>query len=234
MPQDKIEKIEQVGGGRDDAPVVDKPEVAAPERVAPNNDHFNSLMHQDKAATARPVAPANDPTKMSLMDNVRDLNQPNSARQQATMTSLVSQTQEAITQIDKIKKTLEGPNVNIKHTAQQLLHNKLSHIDESLKIALSKAGVEYDPAAVGANAVQPSASANPIERFLGFLTDGQWKLEKLGHDLTTMSNTNKELTPVNMLAIQVKVGQIQQELELFSSLLNKALESIKTIMNIQV
>jgi len=43
-----------------------------------------------------------------------------------------------------------------------------------------------------------------------------------------------QLSPATMLLIQIKVGYIQQEIELFTSMLNKALESTKTIMNVQV
>jgi hypothetical protein len=37
-----------------------------------------------------------------------------------------------------------------------------------------------------------------------------------------------------MLAMQVKVGFVQQEMEFFTGMLNKALESTKTLMNVQV
>jgi hypothetical protein len=37
-----------------------------------------------------------------------------------------------------------------------------------------------------------------------------------------------------MLRIQLKVGYITQEVEFFTAVLNKALESTKTIMNVQV
>ena len=47
-------------------------------------------------------------------------------------------------------------------------------------------------------------------------------------------NLTGQITPANMLAIQMKMGYVQQQIELFTSLLNKALESTKTIMNVQV
>lgn len=226
MSDEKIDKIEAV------AEKSVATEKAAPpvERAQPNKEHFDTLMGGEEKMAGSPTAPK-DPSKTTLMDTVRDLNYTEAKAGGATNASIVSQTQEAITQISQIKKALESPNANIKRSAQQLLQNKLTHIDESLKIALSKAGIEYSPSA----AVQsPTFHDNPIGRFLSFLTDGQWQLEKLGNELAVMGRNSKELSPVNMLAVQVKVSQIQQELELFSSLLNKGLESLKTIMNVQV
>jgi hypothetical protein len=49
-----------------------------------------------------------------------------------------------------------------------------------------------------------------------------------------MSDNGKQFTAADMLAMQIKVGYVQQEIEFFTSLLNKALESTKTIMNVQV
>jgi len=130
--------------------------------------------------------------------------------------------------MDELKNKLSTPNLEIKSSVQNLLQSKLTHIDESLKIALNKAGVEY---------VAPVAQKNlstPIERFLGFLTSAQAGLEGLGNDVERMSLVKGQISPADMLAVQVKVGYIQNEIEFFTALLNKALESTKTIMNIQV
>lgn len=232
MPDDIIERIEKVDSGESK---LDSDKVKQPtERLEPNKERFDKAMGEEKTPD---VAPPNvkQATQTSLMDTVRDLNYSDAKHGQATYASLVSQTQEALTQMEQVKKLLQSPDVQVKHSMQQLLSNKLSHIDESLKVALSKAGVEFAPAGTEAlSATNPRVATNPIERFLSFVTDGQSQLQNLGHELQVMSLTKKELSPVNMLAVQVKVGQIQQELELFSAMLSKALESIKTIMNIQV
>lgn len=221
---EKIEKIAEVGSAQSEEMKVEQP----PERSPPNKERFDTAMQPEEKQAQ---APAQDPSRTSLMDTVRDLSLNTHKLSQATNATLVSQTQEAITQIDKIKKSLNDPNASVKKSAQQLLNSKLEHIDESLKVALSKAGIEYVPSA---EAAKPSGRINPVERFLSFLTDGQSQLMKLGDELKTMHTKGADVSPVNMLAIQVKVGMIQQELELFSTLLSKGLDSVKTIMNIQV
>lgn len=224
MAEEKIKAIEEIEATTT-KPVDQEIEIEKrpTERVATNKEQFDTLMREEKIAAPK------DASKTSLMDAVRDMNY-SEKKEQASQSNLINQTKEAIGKIDEIKAVLENPNVQVKRSAHQLLNNKLSHIDESLRIALSKAGLDYTPE------VNPEVKTgkNPIEKFLFLLTDGQWQLAKLSEELTTMGKSNRELSPVNMLAIQVKVGQIQQELELFSSLLNKGLESIKTIMNIQV
>ncbi len=233
MSEEKIDIINKIGEGEglEAAQEIHEPKQQLPT-TAPNRDHFDSLMQEEKVAMPAPGE------RTSLMDAVRDMNfsGTNSGGKVSTQ-SLLAQTEQVISKIDAVRETLETPNINIKSaTHVQLLENKLSHIDESLRIALTKAGVEYSPKdGVLVEAVGEKAKAsNPIERFLGYVTDGQWQLENLYGELNGMAQQNKELSPASMLAIQIKVGQIGQELQLFYSLLSKGLESVKTIMNIQV
>lgn len=226
---DPIEKIGKIAKGETSgvAPIEERIPGA---RTAPNREHFDNLMLQPDKTAAGAAAVGTEPAKASLMDAVRDLNYAGNKTGPVSRDTLVVQTQEAVSQIEEIKSLLGSPQIQIKSSVQELLHNKLTHIDDNLKIALSKAGIEYNPT----HDAVPAGRVNPIERFLGFLTDGQWQLQNLGNEIQAMSIQGKELTPTNMLAIQVKVSQVQQELELFTAMLSKALESIKTIMNIQV
>lgn len=225
LPEDKIEKIEKVSSGEAKQGIAEEPV----ERVAPNKEHFDSLLQQKDSATLVP-APEAAANKLTLMDTVRDLNYSGAKKGPVTHDSLIVQTKDTIAQIEEVKGLLSSSDIHLKSSVQQLLHNKLTHIDDNLRVALSKAGVEFEAPTNAAS----SGRVNPIERFLGFLTDGEFQLQRLGGELSVMAARNHDLSPTSMLAIQVKVNQIQQELELFTSLLSKALESIKTIMNIQV
>lgn len=237
MTAEKIEKIDKISRGSETDAVLDTAEVHESTTVQPNKEHFDALM-QDK--TTIPAQPVKETDKVSLMETVRNSHQIDTRTGKATFESLLSQTKEALIKIDEIKKTLETPDISIKTSVRNLLQNKLSHIDDGLKIALTKVNAEYnaseDLSVTEAKATDHPGPArvNPIERFLGFVADGQYQLAHLSDQLQVMGATGKELTPTNMLAIQVKMGWIQQELELFSNMLNKSLESIKTIMNIQV
>lgn len=224
---DKIEEISRVEGSSK-SKVAGEPEV---ERVAPNPDHFQSLMQQSRSPQTQAQAAVQEVEsvqKNTIFDEVSKLNQSVDNASRVTPKDLAMKAEGLISQIEQIKDKLKTPDLNLKGSYQTLLQNKLTHIDENLRIALSKAGVEYKvPEA------QPAAT-NPIDRFLGFLTDGQYQLQHLSKDLEGMALQKGQISPASMLAIQVKVTFITQELEFFTSVLNKALESTKTIMNVQV
>lgn len=230
MSDEKIEKIEKISRGADSTEAVD-----VQESSTSNKEQFDALMQQELKTADKP---AQQSSGVSLMETVRNSHQTDPRVGQATYENLVLQTKEALVKIEAIKKTLETPDISIKASVRNLLQNKLSHIDDGLKIALTKVDAEYNvndaKNLAEAKEVSGTERVNPIERFLGFVTDGQYQLAHLGEQLQVMGVTGKELSPTNMLAVQVKMGWIQQELELFSNLLNKSLESIKTIMNIQV
>jgi len=231
----EIEKIEKVDKVRDASRTADGgiDQVENIDRLPPNKDHFNSLVNTPQEHSRSPkttVSDAVEPvTKSSLMDEVRNLNQRVDRFAKVQPKDLVAQADEVINQIETIKTKLKTPNLELQPTTQTLLQNKLSHIDENLRVALNKAGLEYHPSTHLDN-----KTVNPIERFFGFLTNGQSQLASLSNEVNQMHLNNKEITPANMLRIQMKVGYITQEVEFFTAVLNKALESTKTIMNVQV
>ena len=230
MVADKIEAIKKIGKesiGKD----------GIQERVEPvaNRDHFEALMLQQQqkqqhqqATTTQAVEAGTTSKKPSLMDQVADLNRKVEQVKKVQPPDIVAQAQEVISKMSEIKEQLALPNQGIRPAYQNLLKNKLTHINDNLRIALSAAGVENVPAPA-----QP-ISNNPIDRFLGFLTDGQAQLQTIAKEVQTLGNNKSTMNPAAMLAVQIKVGFIQNELEFFSSVLNKALESTKTIMNVQV
>ena len=197
-------------------------------RVAPNKDQFDKLMTEKTEKITSHKTEAVTQQHPSLMEEVRKLNRRVDQFTKATPRELVAQADHVISQIDDIKQKLATPNLELKSSTQTLLQNKLSHIDENLRIALSRAGLEYTPK------VPEVEKANPIDRFLGFLTNGQEQLKYISKEVEYMHLNNKEITPANMLRIQIKMGYITQEIEFFSNVLNQALQSTKTIMNVQV
>lgn len=196
----------------------------------PNKDYFDALMQQKGVAVEKTEGLAKDASEKAgatLFDEVRNLNQRPEVATRSSPNELVAQAEDVIAQIDTLKTKLETPELDIKSSVQTLLRNKLNHIDENLKVALDKTGSEY------ARPEKSEGMSKPIDRFLGLLTHSQNQLETLASDVKAMAVEN-EMSPASMLLIQIKVAKVQQEIELFTSMLNKALESTKTIMNVQV
>jgi hypothetical protein len=223
----KIEEVQKVGKS---TKTVEHDDFDAQDqaRVPANKDHFDTLMGpQKKIEPTQKIEPV---SQSSLMEEVRNLNNKAQNITKVDPTQLVAQADELFGQIENAKRKLATPSLEIKPATQTLLQNKLSHVSDHLQAALSKAGVEYTPAADHLD----NKLVNPIDRFLGFLTHGQEQLKSLSHEVETMHLNNKEISPANMLRIQMKVGYAQQEIEFFTAVLNKALESTKTIFNVQV
>lgn len=197
------------------------------ERQAPNKEQFDRLLASSQVEQLNQIAEKVSPP--SIVEEVQELNQQMGRLSHGNPEELMAAADGVAQQINAIKEQLQvAEDSPLNSSTKRLLTNRLGHIDESLKIALDKVGVEYVP--------PPAASetVNPIERFLGFLTHGQHQLETLSQHLQQMQSNGKELGPAAMILIQIKVGTVQQEVEFFTSMLNKALESTKTIMNVQV
>jgi hypothetical protein len=227
---EQIEKIADIGKAAKkslgDVAALEKPEIE------PNKARFDSLMDQPiKPAdtSVEPVVQASQ--KPTPIDQISNSN-PAANSLSPSPQNIVAKTQEAINKIEKLKADLETPNARIKPEYKNLVNNKLVHINENIQIALSKAGVEYTPPAQATTAT--ASPANPIERFLGYLTDGQYRLQHLSDEVEAMHANRQEISPAAMLAVQIKVGYVTQELTFFSGMLSKSLDSIKTLMNVQV
>jgi len=107
------------------------------------------------------------------------------------------------------------------------LSGHIEHVERSLREASKIAtGVE-----VGGKV---PTEQSPGVRFLSYVTESEKHLSNMVAEIEAMELSKDKLTPAKLLAIQVKLGFVQQELEFFTTVLNKALESTKTIMNVQI
>lgn len=232
---DKIDKIKKV----EKAASKVNPEIQEADelkRMPPNKERFDNLMVAEnpqkiKVSTEEKIDPSTK--KNSVFDEARELGQKD-AHLKVTPVEILAQTDEARKKITDLQTGLQTPGLELKDSVRTLMRNKLEHVDTNIRIALSKAGVETKELAHPGITAVGAPSENPISRFLGLLTDGQYKLQTLATEVENWHLNKKEISPATMLAVQIKVNFITQELEFFSSLLNKALESTKTIMNVQV
>jgi len=223
----KIGKITKIAKTLTD---VDKVSGEHFQKIAPNREYFDRLMAQKVEKHERMdqmrVEEASKPTPMEEAQRAQlriDRAQGTNARE------LVSQADAAIERMDSVKRKLSTPNIDMKSSVKNVLRNKLAHIDENLKVAMAKVGVDYVPPEA------PKGLLSPVKKFLGYLAHGQHQLENMSTEIAKMEQEGADkLSPSKLLTVQLKMGFIQQELEFFASLLNKTLESTKTLMNVQV
>lgn len=146
------------------------------------------------------------------------------------------QIQSSLQSIGDVKERLANPSLGkLPNAYKTPLRNRLRSFGQNVDI-LSNTRVGRLNRSVSKPLIEEMDSfeklPKPVQKFFTLLTDGQSKLEVLDKELSVMGD--QELTHKDILSIQLKMGRISHELELFSSLLNKAIESTKTIMNVQV
>ncbi len=216
--QEKIEKVGKISSILDGDEKVDRF-----SKIVPNREYFEHLMEQkvskEQVAETTRVDEMKKPTPMEEVERVS--RQRGFNRDRPSLKDLVTQAENTVEQFESVKRKLATPELDLKPSVQNVIRSKLSHIDESLKIALSKVGVDYVPPE------KPKGLISPVQRFLGLLTSSQGQLESLGAEAQRLQDNKDQLSASSLLAIQMKVGLIQQQLEFFSNMLNKALESTK-------
>lgn len=145
-----------------------------------------------------------------------------------TFQSLMSQVQNTQDTLGEVQKNLKTPQLKLKKSQQQLLKNKLSDANSHLQSAAEKLGAKTPPD------TQIDKNADPVTRFLGMITDGQNKLQASKQQLEELSKSGKQMNPGELLLIQVKINQAQQEIEYSSVLLSKVTDALKQMLNIQL
>jgi hypothetical protein len=218
--------VADVKSGKEEVPVIGQEDTSTQKNGSATDQE--KKRHSQSEEEIEELDEVKSKKKSSEKEET-SLSSPSSKTAKLNVEDLQGQIRDTVDQVDQLKTALEHTKGEIKPAYQRLLHNRLTHIDDHLQIALSKAGVERPPEL---KEVKPTA--HPVERFLTFLTNSQSQLNHLNDAVGYLSVNSNRVSPANILAIQIKVGYIQQQIELFTSLLNKALESMKTIMNVQV
>ncbi|OGN65829.1 MAG: hypothetical protein A2888_01445 [Chlamydiae bacterium RIFCSPLOWO2_01_FULL_28_7] len=185
----------------------------------PDKSTFETFKEQAPSAVTQSTASGISPMELA---------QKSAISQAPTYQTILAQTQNTRDTLGEIEKQLKTPDLKLKKSHQELLNTKLTnaneHLDDANNILNAK---ETKPSQIPGN-------ANPAVKFLGYITDGQNKLVEAQNQLSAISNSNKEMRPADMLLIQVKLSQAQQEIEYSTVLLSKVIDSLKQILNIQL
>jgi hypothetical protein len=142
-----------------------------------------------------------------------------------TPDELITQAQQINDRLGGFKQQLAMPGLKFKPSTSEVLSGHLNNITDNLSIISSRLST---PAAPRAN---PADATSAIEYFLNYLTGSQQQLNKISQMISHPPTGT--LQPGDLLAIQVKMTGVQQQMEFFSVLLGKAIDNIKTVMSIQ-
>lgn len=144
-----------------------------------------------------------------------------------TVNSLIEQSRNAQDALGTVHDQLNTPNLKLKRSQAHLLRNKLGDANTYVRAAAGKLGIDTPPMKMPAN-------SGALERFMAYVNDGQDKMASIQGKLTELAGTNGEIRPGDMMLVQIKMAQAQQEIEYSSTLLSKVIDSIKQILNIQL
>jgi hypothetical protein len=229
--QSKIEKIEKIGldksAGLQDA----ETQLSTQTRIK----FDEALAKADPSriqVEAPPVVTQQAPEvdkKPSLLDIAGQPVQPDQAIPPPTASQVLDRAdltkQKFSNAIDLVKQNLDIP---IGAPERASMTASLQHADKYLNQAVTQAtGVETKTAI-------DTSERPPLMRFLNYLTAGQNRLDSLISSINSADLQHNQMSPGALLGVQIRLGFVQTELEFFTNVLNKALESTKTIMNVQI
>ena len=145
-----------------------------------------------------------------------------------TMGTILAQATQAQATLGDLSTQLNTPGLKLKQSSKYILKNKLSSAKAHIRSAASKMGAEEVKDA------PVLAGSGPLQKFLALVTDGQNQLENAQDLLKGLKDKGENLSPGDMLMIQIKLAKAQQEIEYSSILLSKAVDDIKMLINIQL
>jgi hypothetical protein len=143
-----------------------------------------------------------------------------------TFDTLLTQVNAAHATLGDISTQLNTPNLKLKQSSKYLLKNKLSDANDHIYSASIKLGLEPPEAT--------PAPAGPFGKFIGMITNGQNQLQEAQKQLQSLKDKGSQLSPADMLLVQVKLNLAQQELEYSSVVLSKAIDDLKMLFNVQL
>ncbi len=190
------------------------------KQIPPNLSAFQSYMQQT------------EPNPM-LSPNVGQMSPFDLAHGQVppagpTITTLIAQTNTAQGSLGDLSNQLNTPNLKVKPSTKYILKNKLTSANAHIHSASAKVGAKE------VEAQKVPDGAGPIQKYLALVTDGQNQLQAAQDQLSGLAAKGENLSPADMLLVQIKLNKAQQEIEYSSILLSKAVDDMKMLMNVQL
>jgi hypothetical protein len=69
---------------------------------------------------------------------------------------------------------------------------------------------------------------------MAYIDDGQGKMGAVQKKLDEMLSSKEQMRPADMMLMQIKMAQAQQEIEYSSVMLSKTVDALKQLFNIQL
>lgn len=185
---------------------------------------FESYMQGTPSQTQATTPGASSTQGMSPMELTKPVNMQTAG---PTLNTLLAQSKTMQDSMGVIGQQLNTPNLKLRRSQSHLLKNKLQDANGYLRSAGAKLGVEGPP-------MQMPSGLSPVARFLAYLGDGQDQLMAVQKKLKELSSSPEGISPGDMMYLQIKMSQAQQESEYSSILLGKVIQSMTQLLQTQL
>jgi hypothetical protein len=240
-----VAALENMDGLKKEIKIHDHPHMRetpiAMDGMEPDKKSFDQLMKQNQPNQAQAVDPhrANLPAPMQEAARIGGVLRVEDAKQLGAVLDRFKKSQ--ADRWNEMKKRLEqNPSIQISPNVSRHLEMKMGSIDEQFGRLSKDLGIPgTDPnQSIGFReslGVTTETLAKPLETFFNFVARGERQLYGLQNDIDAIFSKGEQLIdPGVMLKLQLKMTHVSQQLELFTSILNKGLESSKTVFNTQI
>ena len=216
MVNQKPEDIAKVGDGSPLKPI----QGGGGQETKPSQS-FDTYM-KGESSTMQPSTGNEQPTPLDLAKEGKVL------QANPSMQTLLGQMSSTSTVLGDMQNQLHTKGLTLTQTQKYLLRHKLTQANENVRKSAEKAGVDVGPLPA------PSRSKSPINKFIGLLTNSQNQLKKTQTMIGELSSQGATLSPGKLIQVQINMSRAQQNLEFASVLLSKAVESLKSLMTVQI
>ncbi len=214
------------------------PSEPTPDSLSSGNEEDGQGFEQ--IAKAMPSTPVQKPSPMTVAQN----SQPSMQAGQVNAENFVANIQQVMQQMQGLQVGLQTPNLKLNARTSRLLDAKLKRANENIQFIHSKANVgeegdQEDESSSGLASMPVGDGKDNnkavILKFVNYLTDGQSQLESAIHGVShSDGKQSPQMRIKDMFAMQVKLYRAQVEIEFSTAVLQKAIDDLKTLMNVQL
>lgn len=218
-----------------DRPTIRQDAPSAALGQEPDAQAFSKFLVQPAQAVS-PAINVNLPAPMHEARKLGGVLKVDEAKQLSAVLDRFKQSQENRWK-EMIERVNRNPSLDVSNGVSKHLEKKM----EALERQVGRIHKDLNlPAAEQTSFVQSLGLATeelskPVKTFFNFVARGERQLYGLQAEIDSIFSKGTEtVNPAVMLKLQLKLTHVSQQLELFTSILNKGLESSKTVFNTQI
>lgn len=145
---------------------------------------------------------------------------------QPSLDSVLAQIGTAQDSLGNLQNKLNTKDLQLTNAQKSLLKSKLSSGATHLRGVNDALGIEQPQA--------PQTGKGPLAKLMGYIADGEVQMNAAQAELQRVQAEGKQMTPSELLLMQSKLNQAQQELDYSSMLVGKAVTALTQLLNTQL